>query len=89
MPAAAGCLLAYQLLERHADFIKVESPEDPTVNAPSQCIRCPRCNNTTGGYTSSYDLNIESVFNHQQKAMNQQHRLWCNFCGLDVKRTFT
>jgi hypothetical protein len=88
MPVAAGCLLAHQLLEHRDAFIPVER-EDPTVNEPGQCIRCPRCNNTTGGYTSSYDLNIESVFHHQQEIMNQQHRLWCNFCGLDVTRTLT
>lgn len=90
MPVAAGCLLAHQLLEHRDDLIPVEPDEKEDTalsDGADRCIRCPRCNNTTGGYTSSYDLNIESVFHPQETVMNRQYRLWCNFCGLDVQRT--
>jgi hypothetical protein len=80
------CLLTYQLVERPKDFVPVE-PTDYADNESGDCIRCPRCENTMGGYRRTYDLNIESVFQLKSKITQQHHHVWCHFCGLDLTRT--
>ena len=87
-PMSTLCMLAWQLLEHHDDFIPVE-PISIDDGDKSMMVRCPRCNNITGGFARNYDLHVESVFHAKQQIMNQEYRIWCNFCGLDLKRVIS
>jgi hypothetical protein len=95
------CLLAWGLIEQHhthpaADKLNhspfvFERPEDPTpvVDAGGECIRCPRCHNLTAGLERGYDVKIDQLLPVKEKMMNLRYRVWCNFCGLEIRRKFT